>query len=87
MLATSDFLAYSAVKAARMCGLSVPEDISVACFDACDETGILTPIFTCIMQPAELIGKLAAEMLMDGRSEHIVVNADFIEGSSCIDIK
>jgi len=83
VLATSDFLAYSAVKAARMCGISVPDDLSVACFDACDETGILTPVLTCIMQPAEKIGELAATMLMDGNYGHISVKADFVVGESC----
>jgi len=84
VLATSDYLAYSTVKAARMCGLSVPDELSVACFDACDETGILTPEFTCIMQPAEKIGELAARMLMDGEFRHITVEADFIKGNSCV---
>lgn len=87
VLAATDFLAWRAVKAARLCGLSVPEDISVACFDACDETGILTPEFTCIMQPTERIGELAARMLMDGKVRHITVEAEFVKGNSCVDIE
>ena len=83
VLATNDYLAYSAIRAIRKSGLSVPEDVSVACFDACDETGILTPTITSVMQPTDKIGVLAAEMLIDGKCEHIMLEAELIIGDSC----
>jgi len=83
VLATNDFLAYNAIRAAYDAGLRVPEDVSVVCFDACDETGILTPDLTRIMQPAALIGELAADMLIKGKCEHIAIETEFIKGTSC----
>jgi len=83
ILCTNDFLAYSAVRALCDCGLRVPNDVSVACFDAFDATGILSPRLTCIMQPAVRIGELSAEMIIERRSEHIALETDFVCGDSC----
>lgn len=83
VLATNDYLAYAAIRAIRKCGLSVPDDVSVACFDACDGTGILTPTVTGAMQPTDKIGVLAAKMLIDGKCEHIMLEAELLIGDSC----
>lgn len=82
VLAANDALAYAAIRAAYQAGLGVPKDLSVACFDACDETGILSPEPTCIMQPAARIGTLAAQMLIDGSCEHVTVDTEFHMGTS-----
>lgn len=83
VLATNDVLAYAAIRAAYDAGLTVPGDLSVACFDACDETGILSPKITCIMQPASRIGALASQMLIDGSCAHVTVDTEFVAGTSC----
>lgn len=83
VLATNDFLAYSAIRAARALGLRVPEDVSVACFDAFDVTGIITPEITCIMQSTEEIGTISANMLMNCECRHVILETDFNIGSSC----
>lgn len=83
VLATDNSLAYAAVRAVRELSLDVPRDVSVACFDAYDPTGILTPRLTCIMQKTRLIGEKAASMLINGKSEHVTFDVDFVEGTSC----
>lgn len=87
VLATDNSLAYAAIMAVREKSLEVPRDVSVACFDAYDPTGILTPRLTCIMQPTALIGRRAAEMLIHGKCEHLTVDVDFISGTSCRSIR
>lgn len=68
VLAANDFLMYGAIKAIYERGLKIPEDIAVACFDANDETGLISPGITAIIQPAYEIGSIAAEIIM--RREH-----------------
>jgi len=83
VLATNDALAYAAIRAAYQARLRVPGDVSVACFDACDETGILSPTLTCMMQPANEIGALCVQQLIAGACTHIVVETTFVRGTSC----
>ena len=64
VFAANDFLMYGAIKAIYECGLSIPEDIAVACFDANDETGMILPDITAVVQPAYEIGFTAAEVIM-----------------------
>ncbi|BBH23552.1 LacI family transcriptional regulator [Paenibacillus baekrokdamisoli] len=64
LVAANDFLLYGAIKAIYEEGLRIPQDIAVACFDATDETGLLRPRITSIIQPAFEIGSIAAEIIM-----------------------
>jgi GntR family transcriptional regulator of arabinose operon len=61
-----------AVKAVRRLGISVPEDISIICFDGpSDFTG--ESFFTRIVQPEEKIGRKAVQILIDelcGKTGH-----------------
>ncbi len=83
VLATDNSLAFAAIRAAYDLGLSVPADISVAGFDALDETGILKPEITCIMQKTKQMGEMAVNMLIKEKCEHVVLDADFVLGESC----
>lgn len=56
--------AYGVAKAFRDAGYRIPEDISIACFDAIHQGDLYRTQFTCIMQPVEQIGRAAAELLI-----------------------
>ncbi|MCU6709631.1 LacI family transcriptional regulator [Paenibacillus sp. J5C_2022] len=64
VFAANDFLLYGAIKAIIEKGLKIPQDIACVCFDANDETGLLRPQITSIIQPAEKIGSIAADIIM-----------------------
>lgn len=46
-------------------GYSVPEDISIACFDAIVPSNVVARKFTCIRQPIELIGRAAVDLIIE----------------------
>ena len=60
VFAQNNMQAYGLIKGLREQSLSIPDDISVVCFDAIDETGMMSPRLTCVMQPVEEIGRQAA---------------------------
>lgn len=64
LIAASDFLLYGAIRAMYENGLRIPQDMAVACFDADDETGMIRPRITSVVQPAYEIGAAAAEIIM-----------------------
>ncbi|MFC5405402.1 LacI family DNA-binding transcriptional regulator [Cohnella soli] len=69
LFAANDFLLYGATKALYERGLRIPDDMAVACFDADDETGLIRPRLTSVVQPAYDIGAAAAEMIMRRKQE------------------
>ena len=64
MIIANNYMTYGAVNAIREAGLRIPEDIALAAFDAYDETGLITPLITSLNQPAQQIGKHAAEIIL-----------------------
>lgn len=56
--------AYGVAKAFRDAGYRIPDDISIACFDAINQGDLYGTQFTCIMQPVEEIGRAAADLLI-----------------------
>ena len=56
--------AYGVAKAFRDAGYRIPDDISIACFDAINQGDLYGTQFTCIMQPVEEIGRVAADLLI-----------------------
>jgi LacI family transcriptional regulator len=60
VFAQNNMQAYGLIKGLREHAIRVPDDISVVCFDAIDETGMMSPRLTCVMQPVEEIGRQAA---------------------------
>ena len=56
--------AYGASQAFRDAGYRIPDDISIACFDAINQGDLYGTQFTCIMQPVEQIGREAASLLI-----------------------
>ena len=89
MIFANNYIAYGAINAIRDCGLRIPSDIAVASFDAVDDTHLITPLITSINQPADQIGKCAAEILFRRFAsetkelcENIVLQPSFINGQS-----
>ena len=64
ILAFSDQIAISAIKACKERGLKIPEDISIVGFNNEPVTELLEPPLTSIDQPGFLMGKAAAELLI-----------------------
>ena len=69
LMAANNFLAYGAIKAARDHGLKVPDDLYIVCFDAVDNTGLFSVKLPSMVQPAEKIGEIAAEIILKRISE------------------
>jgi LacI family transcriptional regulator len=73
IFAGSDEQAFGVVEAARICGLSVPADLSVIGFDDLPMSRWASPPLTTVRQPLAEMGHVAAQMLqslMEGRTLH-----------------
>ena len=64
LFAANNYIAYGAVKAIREKGLKVPEDLYVVCFDATDNTGLISVKLPSMIQPAEKIGEIALDIII-----------------------
>lgn len=53
-----------ALRAIRESGLKIPEDVALIGFDFIDNTGLITPSITTIVQPIENIGDVVAKRLL-----------------------
>ena len=60
----NNLLAYGALSVIRSHDLSVPEDISLVCFDASDDFGMMSIKLTTVMQPVSAFGKKAVELII-----------------------
>jgi len=61
----NDVVAIGAVRAVRDAGLHVPDDIAVVGFDDIPLASFCDPTLTTIRQPVDLMGKAAAELMLD----------------------
>jgi len=80
--AQNNMQAYGVIKALREAALIVPDDISVVCFDAIDETGLMSPKLTCVMQPVEEIGRKAVSSIMrniNGEQQNVEFSATVLD--------
>jgi len=64
LLAANNKIAYGAIRAIREKGFTVPDDIYVVCFDATDDTGLMSIHPPSIIQPAEKIGEIALDIII-----------------------
>lgn len=62
VLAANNLMAYGAIKAIESSGLVIPDDLSIAAFDVVDSTGLLRLSVTTVVEPAEEIGWVAADL-------------------------
>lgn len=60
----NNFMAYGAVEAIYEAGLLIPENISLGAFDIVDTTGLMKLRITTIVEPAEDIGVISAEICL-----------------------
>ena len=79
-----------AMQALRERGLTVPEDMALVCFDDVEHLAVLSPFLTVVDQPAETLGSLGAQLLLERiagkagpRSRRIVLQTDLVVRVSC----
>lgn len=65
IFASNDVMAMGVMEAVRVCGLRVPEDVSVIGFDDIPQSALLYPPLTTVRQPLEKMGQVATQMLLD----------------------
>jgi LacI family transcriptional regulator len=65
VFASNNLVAVGAVKALRENGLEVPSDMALVAFDDIEHVAALCPFLTVMPQPAETIGTVAAQLLLD----------------------
>ena len=96
VLAQNNHIAFGAYAYLREQKLKAPRDISIACFDAIDLSGLMKPRLTCYIQPARQFGEIAAQKLLDeieGRISsaatvgRILLDAAFVKGGSCAELE
>jgi LacI family transcriptional regulator len=86
----NNMTAVGAMKALRERGLSVPEDMALVCFDDVEHLAVLSPFLTVVDQPAETLGGLGAQLLLERiagkagvRSRRITLQTDLVVRQSC----
>ncbi|OKO71080.1 substrate-binding domain-containing protein [Bradyrhizobium sp. NAS96.2] len=70
IMASNDLLAFTVIAGLRRAGLSVPEDVSVTGFDGIDFARLISPRLHTIQQPSQVMGALAASLLLDIAAGH-----------------
>lgn len=90
IFAVNNMTAVGAMEALRERGLAVPDDMALVCFDDVEHLAVLSPFLTVIDQPAETLGGLGAQLLLERiagkagpRSRRIVLQTDLIVRRSC----
>jgi LacI family transcriptional regulator len=86
----NNLVALGAIEAVRAEGLDVPDDVALVCFDDIEYASRMYPFLTVMAQPAESLGTLATQLLLD-RIEHrapdrpriVVLEPEFIVRQSC----
>jgi len=65
VFAANDQMAYGVIDAARILGLSVPEELSVGGFDDVADSANFIPALTTVSQPMSDLGRVATRYLLD----------------------
>jgi LacI family transcriptional regulator len=85
-----NLVALGVIQALRERGLSIPNDIALACFDDIEQAAIICPFLTVMAQPAETFGTLATQLLLERingrapeRPRRIVLAPELIVRESC----
>ena len=94
LVCSNDLLAIRCIRAAHLCGLQVPRDLSVIGFDGIALGEDLTPALSTMTQPNSDIGRHSVELLVQALAGGTVPNADasmvlphaFRVGESCAPI-
>ena len=90
MFTVNNLVAVGAIEAVRGHGLEVPDDIALVCFDDIEYASRLYPFLTVMAQPAETLGTLGTQLLLDrverrapAQTRVVVLPAQFIVRESC----
>ena len=76
--ADNDIIAIGAIKAFKLRGYKVPEDISIIGFDNISEGRIIEPSLTTMDVPRFFIGQTAAKVLIE-QINHVSIHSSKIE--------
>ncbi|MFZ3385999.1 MAG: LacI family DNA-binding transcriptional regulator [Candidatus Hydromicrobium sp.] len=90
IFAGNDYLAVKSIEAINNNGLKVPEDISVIGYDNIKISSMIKVPLTTIRQPKYLLGKLAAEQLLeilenksDRKARRVILRPELVTRQSC----
>jgi LacI family transcriptional regulator len=90
IFAVNNMTAVGAMEALRERGLYVPKNMGLVCFDDVEHLAVVSPILTVVDQPAETLGSLGAQLLLErmsgkasSRPRRIVLQTDLIVRESC----
>lgn len=90
IVASNNFLALSAIEAARALDLRIPEDLALVGFDDFELASIIYPFLTVMAQPARILGVQAAQLLINRlnnpdtwRSSKLIFTPELIVRRSC----
>lgn len=78
----NDLMALGALSAAQDAGIAVPHEVSIVGFDDIELAAFSSPQLTTVAQPKQIIGRLAAEMLLErvdmGRNDtrHVILDPE-----------
>jgi LacI family transcriptional regulator len=86
----NNLVAVGAIEAVRAHDLEVPDDVALVCYDDIEYASRLYPFLTVMSQPAETLGKLGTQLLLErieGRAPEqprlVVLPAQFVVRQSC----
>ncbi len=86
----NSYASVQVLHAVRQCGLRIPEDVGLLCFDDFDVADVLSPSLTVVRQPVQLVGETAVRLLMErlaaqrrlqGRT--VVLPTELVKRGSC----
>jgi len=93
VFAASDVMALGAMRAARECGLRIPEDIAFIGFDDLPLASLPDVQLTTIRQPVRQFGIQAIELLIDqiengiNPPRKVILDTDLVVRSSCGELR
>ncbi len=86
----NNLVALGAIEAVRAAGLDVPHDLALVCFDDIEYASRMYPFLTVMAQPAETLGTLGTQLLLDRVERRapeqrrvVVLSAEFVIRQSC----
>jgi LacI family transcriptional regulator len=86
----NNLVALGAIEAVRDTGRDVPRDVALVCFDDIEYASRLHPFLTVMEQPAETLGSLGTQLLLERierrapvRGRTVVLPAQFVVRRSC----
>ncbi|WP_342807668.1 LacI family DNA-binding transcriptional regulator [Alteromonas sp. M12] len=84
LLCMSDIIALAAIRVARELNIKVPDELSITGFDDIPESARSEPALTTVCQQSIEKGRVAATLLLDGKTnENVVLETKLVVRGSC----